>query len=130
MNADLKTAQAEGDAKLAASIGKRIKAEVKKTGGVFETDKDGFAKQVKATVTKEKTPKKERVVRNCPCCGGETNSYFIQGHDGRVHGLFLKVRAGKMKTSELPTLETRKMYQIWLKEKLTMRECAMKVQPK
>jgi hypothetical protein len=82
-------------------------------------------KAVKLVKTKAKA--KDTRVRYCPCgCGQELarSSQFRIGHDGRVHGLFAKVKKGKATLQDAPVLEA--MYALW-EGGITLREAAKSV---
>lgn len=107
MNKKLATAKKTEKEEVKAEIAKLVE----KSGGTYEVNATGFAVQVKKSEEGEKKEKKEKekkvrekkesVVRQCPCCGGDTKSFFIPGHDGRVKGMFKKVKNGEMKKGEL-----------------------------
>lgn len=111
---------------------KEIEALVAKSNGTYTVNATGYAVQAKASEEgktkekKEKEKKKEKaeaIIRKCPCCGGETKSFFIPGHDGRVKGMFKKVKEGDMKKSELnDTL--RKIYDYMEKNECSLRDAA------
>ena len=129
-NKRLKNAIAAEDKKLAAKIGGLIKKDVAQSKGKFSTDKDGYAVQVKTTVAKEKKEKKEaQPTHTCPCCDQKTNpgSYFLAGHDGRSHGILLKIKLGKEKL-EKQAKGIQKLYGAWNGSggKLSMKEAAQK----
>lgn len=93
------------------ALKKGIEALVAKSNGVYTINPTGYAVQTKISEEgkakekkikeKKEKEKAEVVIRKCPCCGGETKSFFIPGHDGRVKGMFKKVKDGKMKKGEL-----------------------------
>ena len=132
-NKRLKAARAAEDPKLESNLLRKIKRFVAKSKGTFEVGPDGMAKQVKSTkADKPKAapkPKKEKPTHICPDCGETTNggSYYKMGHDGRVHGILLKLELKKIKTSEVKPAVL-KIYEVWKRsgKKLTMKECAIK----
>jgi hypothetical protein len=72
--------------------------------------------------------KTARMTGKCPCCGEETGSYFRMGHDGKIKGWFKKVDDGRMATGDLPTKETRAMYDAHRKHPgMSLRELAAKI---
>jgi hypothetical protein len=133
-NKRLRNARAAGDTKLESNMIRRIKSEVKKSKGMFEVGPDGLAIQVKSTkADKPKAPprvKKEKPTHICPDCGEVTNggSYFKMGHDGRTHGILIKLSLDKIKKNEVKS-GVIKLYDVWIKsgKKLSMKECAQKV---
>lgn len=111
------TSQKPDDKKKANQIRREIRDAVAATNGVFTTDDFGYAVQVKKSVDRPKkvVEKKEKVIRHCPCCGEETQSYFKMGHDGRVKGMLKRVLDGKEKEADLPTPELKAMYKEYKK---------------
>jgi hypothetical protein len=128
-NKRLKNAIAAEDKKLAAKLASQIKKDVAQSGGKFSTDKDGYAVQVKTTVKKEKKEKKAKPTHLCPCCNQKTNpgSFFLPGHDGRSHGILIKIKLGKEKL-EKQVKGIQKLYEVWKASgsKLNMKEAAEK----
>ena len=129
MNKKLKTAMAGDDQKLAAKVRGQIKAAVAKSGGIFKIGESGLATQAKSTVPKApKAPKVPKKMRKCPCCDGDTANYFAMGHDGRVHGILIKIGLGKLKLNEAPK-GVQAMYPIWNKDKIqSMKSIAQKLE--
>lgn len=133
-NKRLKAARATGDTKLESNMVRRIKTVVAKSKGTFEVGPEGQAVQAKSTkADKPKAtprPKKVKATHICPCCGEETGggSYYRMGHDGRTHGILLKLELGKVKKTEVKVAVLR-IHDVWKKsdKKLSMKECAMKV---
>lgn len=64
--------------------------------------------------TKATTKKEAKPIHACPCCGASTKSTFAMGHDGRVHGLLLKVAKGKLDPAQLPNDRIRAMVPLFL----------------
>ena len=117
MNKKLKQAMTAGDAKTIAKVKSQIKVAVAKSGGVFKVAESGLATQAKSTITpKPKKEKAPKVLRKCPCCGKDVGGFFAMGHDGRVHGMLLKLSLGKVKESEVPKAVVA-MYQVWKRDK-------------
>lgn len=131
MNKKLRQAMTAGDEKMIKKVRKQIEVAVKKSGGRFKVGEHGLATQASTeAVATKKSPveKKTTVMHKCPCCGEEVKGYFKMGHDGRVHGILIKLDLGKIKPEET-TKEVNRMYEIWKKNKdLTMKQLAMKIQ--
>jgi hypothetical protein len=130
-NKRLKNAVKTEDKKMEEKVKKMIERDVKKSDGAFKVAEDGTAEQIKSLKPEKtaKTPKKEKPARFCPCCGEPTNngSYFKMGHDGRTHGLILKLDLGKIKTTEVKD-KVLEMFEVWKKnKKASMREVAEKI---
>lgn len=125
MNKKLKQAMTAGDQKLCAKIRAQIKAAAAKSEGIFKVGESGLATQAKSTASKTpKAPKAPKKVRNCPCCGKQVNGFFAMGHDGRVHGMLIKIGLGKIKINEAPK-GVQAMFPIWNKDhSLSMKEVA------
>ena len=116
MNKKLKQAMTANDEKLAQKVRGQIKAAVGKSGGVFKVGENGLATQAKSTTPRVKKERKPKVVRKCPCCGKEVGGFFAMGHDGRVHGMLIKLDLKQIKESEV-TKAVLAMYQIWKRDK-------------
>lgn len=116
MNKKLKQAVTAGDDKLAKKVMGQIKVAVAKSGGVFKVGEGGLATQAKSATPKVKKERKPKVIRKCPCCGKEVGGYFAMGHDGRVHGMLIKLDLKKIKESEV-TKSVLAMYNIWKRDK-------------
>lgn len=128
MNKKLKQAMTAGDKKAIAKITGQIKAAVAKSGGVFKVAESGLATQAKSTSPKPQREKKPKVTRKCPCCGKDVGGFFAMGHDGRVHGMLLKIKLEKMKLSEAPK-GVQAMYEIFKKNStLSMKEIAQRLE--
>jgi len=123
-NKRLKAALQTGDKALANKLKAAIAKDIGQSKGAYKVGPDGMAVEAKPVKKASPVKKEPKVLHNCPCCGQQVGGFFAMGHDGRVHGMLLKIGLGKLKKTEVPAA-VQKMYEIWSKNKsLSMKEVA------